>query len=137
VTNYGEMADKLSSQRSHARQAQKQGADGGMTALQIYDRVKLLVGYEFEKANVELQKRKLATIERLFLPSYQGRLCLSFGSAFMCTADLHEARGQITAILLGPPNQQEISRKDFALHEYRPEQIAVEIVSGLLMGEFS
>jgi len=40
-------------------------------------------------------------------------------------------------VITGPPNQQEISRKDFALNEYRSEQIAVEIVSGLLMGEFS
>jgi hypothetical protein len=40
-------------------------------------------------------------------------------------------------VITGPPNHQEISRKDFALNEYRPEQIAVEIVSGLLRGEFS
>jgi hypothetical protein len=137
VTDYGELAQKLSNQRSHAQSDQEAGADRGMDATQIYESVKVHASNEIEKANVELRKRKLAIIERLFLPSFRGRLCLSFGSAFMCTADLHEARGQITAVLLGPPNQQEISRKDFALNEYRPERIAVEIVSGLLMGEFS
>ena len=136
MTNYGDLADKLSSQRPHARPAQESPADRGTDAVQIYERVKLVVSHEIEKANVELHKRRLAKIERLFLPSYQGRLCLSFGP-LLCTADLQEAKGQITAVILGPPNQQEISRKDFALGERRPEQIAVEIVSGLLAGEFS
>jgi hypothetical protein len=108
-----------------------------MDATQIYDRVKVLVSYEIEKANAELHKRRLATVERLFLPSYQGRLCLSFGS-LLCTADLQEAKGQITAVITGPPNAQELSRKEFRLGgDCVPEQIAVEIVSGLLAGEFS
>ena len=42
------------------------------------------------------------------------------------------------AVISGPPNALEISRKEFLLFEGRdPEEIAVEIVSGLLMGEFS
>jgi hypothetical protein len=136
VTNYGDLADKLINQRSHARSAQEPGADRRVDPAAIYERVKLLVTHEIEKANPELRKRRLVNIERLFLPSYQGRLCLSFGP-LLCTADLHEAKGLVTAVITGPPNQQEISRKDFALNEYRPEQIAVEIVSGLLTGEFS
>jgi hypothetical protein len=136
VTDYGELAQKLSDQRSRARPAQEPGADRGMDAAAIYERVKVHASNEIEKANVELRKRKLAIIERLFLPSYHGRLCLSFGS-LLCIADLQEAKGNVTAVITGPPNHQEISRKDFALNEYRPEQIAVEIVSGLLRGEFS
>jgi hypothetical protein len=137
VTNYGELADQLNIRRSHAGKTRDPVADLGVDGAQIYERVKVLVSHEIEKANIELQKRKLAIIERLFLPSYQGKLCLSFGSELLFIADLQEARGQITAVLQGPPNHQEISRKDFALNEYRPEQIAVEIVSGLLKGEFS
>ena len=136
MTDYGDLADKLSDQRAHARQAQEPGADHRMDPAFIFERVKLHVSHEIEKANAELRRRRLAIVERLFLPSYQGRLCLSFGP-LLSTADLHEAKGQITAVITGPPNQQEISRKDFALNEYRSEQIAVEIVSGLLMGEFS
>ena len=137
MADYGELADRLNRQRSHARQAQQPAPDRGMDATQIYDRVKVLVSYEIEKANAELHKRRLATVERLFLPSYQGRLCLSFGS-LLCTADLQEAKGQITAVITGPPNAQELSRKEFRLGgDCVPEQIAVEIVSGLLAGEFS
>jgi hypothetical protein len=136
VTNYGDLADKLSNLQSHARSAQETGADWAMEPAVNYERVKLRVSDEIEKANVELRKRKLVNVERLFLPSYHGRLCVSFGP-LLCTADLHEAKGIVTAVITGPPNQQEISRKDFALNAYRPQQIAVEIVSGLLMGEFS
>ena len=137
MTNYGELADKLNSRRSHARLTQQPQAERGVSAAQIYEHVKVLVSHEIEKANVELHKRRLALIERLFLPSYQGRLCLVFGSGMLCAADLHEAKGQITAVISGPPNAQEICRKDFPLNKFRPEQIAVEIVSGLLRGEFS
>jgi hypothetical protein len=124
VTDYGELAQKLSNQRSRAQWDREAGV------------VKIHAGNEIEKANAELRKRKLGIIERLFLPSYHGKLCLSFGS-LLCTADLQEAKGHVTAVITGPPNHQEISRKDFALNEHDPEQIAVAIVSGLLMGEFS
>jgi hypothetical protein len=137
MTNYGELADQLNIRRSLARQTQEPAAERGADSAQVYERVKVLVSHEIDKANVELQRRRLALIERLFLPSYQGRLCLSFGSELLCIADLQEMKGQITAVLQGPPNHQEISRKVFALNEFRPEQIAVEIVSGLLRGEFS
>ncbi len=138
MTNYGELADKLSSQRSHARPAQEPPVGRGVTAAQVYENVKLHVSNEIEKANVELRKRRLATIERVFLPSYEGRLCLTFGSDLLCTVDLQETRGQITAVISGPPNAIEISRKEFLLGgDCIPERIAVDIVSGLLGGEFS
>lgn len=136
MANYGELADKLNSRRSYARLTQQPLAERGVGAAQIYERVKVLVCHEIEMANVELHKRRLALIERLFLPSFQGRLCLTFGSGLLCTADLQEAKGQITALITGPPNAQEISRKEFKLGQYHPEQIAVEIVSGLMRGEF-
>ena len=137
MTNYGELADKLSSLRSHARPAQDPPVGRGVTAAQVYENVKVHVSHEIEKANVELRKRRLTAIERLFLPSYQGRLCLSFGS-LLCTADLQEAKGQITAVISGPPNALEIARKEFPLGgDCVPEKIAEEIVSGLIMGEFS
>ena len=136
MTDYGELAQKLSNQRSRAQWDREAGVERESDATQIFERVKIHAGNEIEKANAELRKRKLGIIERLFLPSYHGKLCLSFGS-LLCTADLQEAKGNVTAVITGPPNHQEISRKDFALNEYRPEQIAVEIVSGLLRGEFS
>jgi hypothetical protein len=100
--------------------------------------VKLHVNTEIEKANVEMRKRKLDTIERIYMPSHRGKLCLTFGSGLLCTVDLQEGKRQIAAVISGPPNAMEISRKEFPLIEgCNPERIAVEIVSGLIMGEFS
>ena len=55
-----------------------------------------------------------------------------------CTVYLEEAKGQIRAVIVGPPNSAEISRKEFMIDgDMSPEQITAEIVSGLLMGEFA
>lgn len=135
MTNYGKLAEKLRMRQEQERQEQERGERRSVAA-QFYERVKIHVDQEIEKANAELQQRKLASIERLFLPSYRGKLCLSFGSELMCTVDLHARKGQITAILSGPPNAQEISRKEFVLGDYRPEQVAIEVVSGIMLGEF-
>jgi hypothetical protein len=136
--DYGDLAQKLSKQRSHAQSAQHAGAERGTSLADVYEHVKLHVMSEIEKANVEMRKQKLSTIERVFLPSYHGKLCLTVGSVLLCTIELQEAKGLIAAVISGPPNAQEISRKEFLLFEGRdPEKIAVEIVSGLLMGEFS
>jgi len=138
VTDYGELAQKLSNRRSHAQSAQEAWAERGTGLTDVYERVKLHVNNEIEKANVEMRKRKLNTIERIFMPSFRGKLCLTFGSELLCTVELQEAKGQITAVISGPPNALEISRKEFPLIEgCDPERIAVGIVSGLLMGEFS
>jgi hypothetical protein len=136
--DYGKLAQKLSNQRSSARQAEQPGAERGAGLADVYERVKIQVMSEIEKANVEMRKQKLDTIERVFLPSYHGKLCLTFGSKLLCTVELHEAKGQIAAVISGPPNALEISRKEFSLIAgCDPKEIAVEIVSGLLMGEFS
>jgi hypothetical protein len=137
VTDYGELAQKLSNQRSHDQSAQEAGAERVTDLADVYERVKLDVMKEIEKANEEMRKRNLDTIERIFMPSHRGKLCLTLGSKLLCTVDLQEEKGQITAVIQGPPNHQEISRKDFTLNECSSEQIAVDIVSGLLVGEFS
>jgi hypothetical protein len=149
VADYGQLADKLKGRRS---QSQKHS---GTDPTAFYESIKACVGVEMEKANAELRKRRMDLIERVFLPSFQGRLCLTFGSDFLCTVDLVEGKGRIAAVITGPPNAREIARKEFLIHErgeadaiarygavkavagYGPEQIAVEIVSGLLMREFS
>jgi hypothetical protein len=136
--DYGKLAQKLSNQRSRAQSAQEAGAERETGHAEVYERVKLHIMGEIEKANVEMRKRKLNTIERVFLPSFHGKLCLTVGSVLLCTVELQEGKGIIAAVISGPPNALEISRKEFLLFEGRdPEEIAVEIVSGLLMGEFS
>ena len=121
----------------HDQQTHKKPAQRSSQATKIYERVKTVVDHEIEKANVELKKRKLASVERVRVPSYFGRLCLSFGSDVLCTVDLDEMQGEIMAVITGPPNAKEIARKAFVLGKYQPEQIAEDVVSGLLSGEFS
>jgi hypothetical protein len=138
VTIYSDLADTLSHRRTHARHDRAQAAVRGINAAQVYEHVKLLVGDEIDKANAELRKRRLATIERVFLPSFQGKLCLTYGSDLLCTVELQKDKGQIAAVISGPPNATEISRKEFVIDgAMSPEQITVAIVSGLLMGEFT
>jgi hypothetical protein len=138
VVNYGALAEQLNVQQARVRRSQKQpAAHGANDARRIYERVRAVIDDEIEKANVELKKRKLATIERVRVPSYFGRLCLSFGSDVLCAVDLDEMQGEIIAVITGPPNAQELARKAFMLSECQPEQIAEEIVAGLLAGEFS
>lgn len=138
MTDYGELAQKLSNQRSRAQSAQEAETARGTGHTEVYERVKLHVLEEIEKANVEMRKRKLDTIERTFIPSCRGKLCLTYGSRLLCTIELQEAKLRIAAVISGPPNALEISRKEFPLIKgCDPARIAVEIVSGLLMGEFS
>jgi hypothetical protein len=156
VVDYGKLADK-------AKALQKSGRPGGdeprnpqADPRELYEKVKTLVLEEVGKANEELAKRKIPLIERVLSPSYTGRLCLSLGTSWLCNVDYTATvEGcRITAILNGPPNAGEISRKQFlavdeATQRQRlqpgaissgkgstPQQIAVDIVSGLLQGGF-
>jgi len=130
-------------------------ASYGFDPATFYQCVKQQVEEEVEKANLELRKRDLTVIERVFMPSTQGKLSLTFGIGFLCNVELNPARERITAMIIGPPNSAEIARKDFPLNPeagpqqsaidgvgeapvvYSPHRIAAEIVSGLLAGEFA
>ena len=138
MTGYGDLADKLNTRRSNPQPAHADGPAPQISAAEVYEHVKLLVGREVDKANVELRKRQLATIERVFLPSYRGKLCLTYGSELFCTVALDETKKQISAAITGPPHGSEIARKDFTLGgDFSPEKASIEIVSGLLEGAFS
>jgi hypothetical protein len=84
-------------------------------------------------------------------------LFLTLGSEALCRVQLevHKGRGTIKASISGPPNGFERSRREYALgpsdQEYdpdepaspvapvfgaRPEQIAEEIVTAILVGKF-
>jgi hypothetical protein len=158
MVDYGELAER-------ARVLPWAGDSGGDVSqnqlanpAQAYEKVKASVMEEVAKANQELRKRRVGLIERVFSPSYNGRLCLSFGTMLLCTVDYTVYFGacRILAIVTGPPNGAEISRKQFLVvgespqrerlerlgsilwaKGSAPQQIAVEIVSGLLAGEFA
>jgi hypothetical protein len=154
VTDYDKLAKKLQGMKSGAPAGNKP-ASYGFDPATFYQYVKQQVEEEVDKANLELRKRGLPVIERVFMPSSQGKISLTFGTGFLCNVELNPARGRITALIIGPPNSAEIARKDFplnpeagpqesAIHSageslvvYSPRRIAAEIVSGLLAGEFA
>lgn len=154
MTDYDLLEKKLKGTKSGDSTGNKP-ASNGFDPANFYQHVKQQVEEEVDKANLELRKRDLPVIERVFMPSSQGKLSLTFGTGFLCNVELNPARGRITAMIIGPPNHAEIARKDFLLNPeagpqqsaieepeeapvvYSPHRIAAEIVSGLLAGEFA
>jgi hypothetical protein len=154
VTDYDKLEKKLKGTKSGDPAGEKP-ASYGFDPATFYQYVKQQVEEEVDKANLELRKRDLPVIERIFMPSSQGKLSLTFGTGLLCNVELNKPRGRITAMIIGPPNHAEIARKDFPLNPeadpqrsgtngaektpvvYSPHRIAAEIVSGLLAGEFA
>lgn len=156
MINYGVLADRISGSVQAGSPARKRLARNGIDPAAFYESVKAQVEEEVGKANEELRKRGLSTIERIFIPSFLGKLSLTFGTALLCSVELHESKGRVRAVIFGPPNRDEISRKDFFLIPeaadlqgspmsevekaavgYSPQQIAAEIVSALMLREFA
>jgi hypothetical protein len=156
VIDYGALADKLKVSGDAVKQANKGRARHGIAPAAFYESVKTQIEVEVEKANEELRKRGLPIIERIFMPGFLGKLSLTFGTALLCSVELQESKGRVRAVIFGPPNRDEIARKDFPLNPevvdlkgppmgevetatvgYSPQMIAAEIVSALLMGDFA
>ena len=123
----------------------------------FFEKVKKHIEEEMYKANVELRKRKAAVFDRNYLPGFSDELFLTYGTDSLCRVGLGILGGgcRITAVISGPPNGYEISRKEYlcnddkACQEERPaieegmppegscpEEIAVDIISGILRGGF-
>jgi hypothetical protein len=146
VTDYGKLADRLKGMQSQTNPALAPAPRPKLDIGAFYEKVKAHIEAEMERANEELRKRRLSTIERVFVPSFRGRFCMTFGSDLLCSVELLEAKKSISVIISGPPNGYEIAKKEFHFGQEAgrqansgdsAEQIAAEIVSGLLMGRFS
>lgn len=158
MVNYGELADRAKALqgpgvRSAAESLKRSKSDANI----FFERVKANIAEEMSNANAELAKRRVGGIERVFTLGFEGKLGLTFGGSLLCVVSMNAQAdsGRITAIINGPPNGDEISRKEFPFSilptekavpskegagqsaGYGPGQIAVEIVSGLLQGSFT
>ncbi|MGA2349736.1 MAG: hypothetical protein ABSF70_04815 [Terracidiphilus sp.] len=135
------------------------GRHRGMTAdpKAFFEKVKANVFEEMNKANVELRRRGVATIDRNHLPGFSEEIFLTYGTHSLCRVAL-EFRGgryRITAVLSGPPNGYELSRKEYPckyemstlempraegtrlqIVGIRPERIAADIISSIVVGAF-
>jgi hypothetical protein len=119
--------------------------------------VKALVLEEMDKANVELRKKRVAILGQNHLPGFSGEMFLTYGTDSLCRVGLGILRGEcrITAVISGPPNGYEISRREYicvqeascseVLHVGGagsstvvacPNEIAADIISGILLGKF-
>jgi hypothetical protein len=157
LVDYGKLADKAKALQKTGKLGSDNSQSPQADPRELYEKVRTFVLEEVTKANAELGKRKMALIERVLSPSYVGRLCLSFGTSLICNVDYTAASGgcRVTAAICGPPNGAEISRKQFLVVNESPQRerleklgpvpwekgstpqrIAVDIVSGLLAGEF-
>ena len=109
-------------------------------------------------ANVELRKRGADIIGRNFLPGFDDEIFLTYGTDSLCRVGLgiREGECRITAVISGPPNGYELSRKEFFCSQdanclevllsgrngrpkivTAPQEVAVDIISGILRGKFA
>ena len=132
MNDYSTLAERLrdSGREEELGNVDKRQLDPGA----FFEEVKARIIEEIDKANAELQKRRLAPIERVLVPCYLGRLCLTFGTVLMCCVEFDTTRGQINSVIFGPPNRRELSRKEFPLPggTRGPEAVAADVVSEIL-----
>jgi hypothetical protein len=154
VNDYSKLAQRLRcsvpAQGKTGRNLERQEFDPGA----FFEQVKVQIIKELGNANLELYKQGLAPIERVLVPCYLGKLCLTYGTNLLCCVDFDGGRGQINSVIMGPPNRVELSRKEYRLspapngtkadHESStpacdgdfaaqgPSAVANEIVSGII-----
>ena len=159
MVDYGKLADRAKALQNAADESDARSEGKQLDPLGFFDSVKSHLVTEMHKANVELGKRGLATLDRSFSPSFSGRFCFTFGTSLFCSVEL-DANGEqrkIKSIISGPPNGGEVGRREyhFSMGLTEPqsfraddeagvivtglnsEEIAIDIVSSILMGEFS
>lgn len=154
VVDYAKLADaakaKQDADKSAAVRQKQQSADPCV----FFATVRTYLLEEMKKANVELRKRGAAFLDQNHLPGFPNEVFLTYGTDTLCRVGLGTMGGgcRVTAIISGPPNGKEIARKtyfclgDALCHEVlpvgrtavacRPDEIAVDIISGILLKKF-
>ncbi len=123
----------------------------------FFQRVMTQVVQEMNKANSELRKRKAPTFDRVHLPDFDEEILLTYGTDSLCRVGRGIMGGgcRITAVISGPPNGYEISRREYlckqeaackevlAIDETQsktislsPEEVAADIIASVLVGKF-
>jgi hypothetical protein len=158
MADYAELAD-IAKARHEAEQRVAVAHLGIKADPKAYfDKVKTFIFTEMNKANVELHKNGAPLFGRNHLPSFDREIFVTFGTDLLCRVSLELRAGRhfILASISGPPNGFELSRREYPCINdasylemqsagdmgapvlgIRPEQIAVDIVSSILRGEFA
>lgn len=158
MVDYAKLADQAKAMQNAGKPAVDKQADQEIDPRVFFDKVNAHIVAEMNKANAELHKRGAETIGRTHLPSFGEKICLTYGTSNLCCVelDLKSGKCRIKAVISGPPNGYEISRKEFLFnHEAAqletlreeeegllaagcsPAEIAEEIISSIILGKFS
>jgi hypothetical protein len=158
VADYAKLAEKAKAIQDAVNSAYIRQPDLDADPNAFFQSVSAHIAQEMTKANVELEKRGVGTIARNHLPNFPGVIFLSFGTESLCRVELEiqEGKARIKAAISGPPNGYDSSRKEYILGKNapgagmsfpgragmpvvgaRPEQIAEDIISSILLGNFN
>jgi hypothetical protein len=163
VVDYAKLAEKAKALQDAANGTNTRAEMKEQDPVVFFDSVKSHLVAEMHKANLELGKRGVASLDRSFSPSFSGRFCFTFGTSLFCSVELDAKTDQprIKAIVNGPPNGGEIGRREYLFNNrasrgvpepqsfradesagmivtgLNPEDTAIDIISCILTGEFS
>ena len=161
MVDYAKLADKAKAlQDAASDNTRGSGESNRQDPIVFFDGVKSYLVAEMHKANLELAKRGVATLDRSFSPSFSGRFCFTFGTSLLCSVELDSKQleqPRIKAVISGPPTGGEIGRREYLFNQDAPEHqsfradasggsmivtglnaedTAVDIISCILTGEF-
>jgi hypothetical protein len=157
MINYARLADSAKKMQDAAKSVSVTDKELRADPCAFFDAVKAHLAEEMKKANTELRKRGAVTIDQNHLPGFDTEAFLTFGTDSLCRVGLGIRAGEcrITAVICGPPNGYEISRKEYLCGQKAlcpdkihavgvefpssgssPREIAADIISSILVGRF-
>jgi hypothetical protein len=157
VANYAKLANKAKIAQEAERLAAARNRELKTDPCGFFVRVRKCISEEMSKANVELRKRHAAVFDLNHLPGFEEEIFLTYGTDSLCRVGLGFMAGRclITAIICGPPNGYETSRKEFNCSQkaqcpdkihgvgaalpffgYTAREIAEDIISSVLFRAF-
>ncbi|MGA3011956.1 MAG: hypothetical protein ABSD72_17000 [Terracidiphilus sp.] len=158
MLNYAMLADSAKKMQDADKLASMTYKELRVDPHAFFDAVKAHLVSEMKKANVELRKRDAGTIDQNHLGGFDTEAFLTFGTDSLCRVGLGIKAGEcrITAVISGPPNGYEISRKEYLCVQdaarkevlataeaglpnviTSPREIAVDIISSILVRKFN
>jgi hypothetical protein len=157
MVDYEKLAAKAKAAQDAANFASRKAGEAALDPQVFFQQVTAYINEEMKKANVELIKRGIEPISRNLLPNFDGVVLLVFGLGYMCRVELNAGPllSRVRAIITGPPNGHEISRTEFVFGQEdspagsqfaevgptrivgpTPQEIAQEIIAGIVIGKF-
>jgi hypothetical protein len=157
MVNYEQLAAQAKAAQDAADFASRKAQESALDPKVFFERVTANLNEEMNKANAELIKRGIEPISRNHLPNFDGIVFLVFGIGYMCRVELDSQSGmsRVKASICGPPNGHELSRKEFFFGQGAPsfaspnaepgpvrfagptpQEIAQEIIAGIVIGKF-